>query len=387
MKLFEDDHMKRYDNGELRDRMRRRRSSSLTGAYQKNNVVTESTYGCSNLPKEELDDMDQQRPTRETREVQERKFQRQLDEYEEEVEEAILYKALENVYLGAIPFDQDGKDQAETTLRNQFNRALNHYGVYDQLKITQAKRLRSPYFIERLQRFSKAFALEKKMEKLTESKKTDVENVDLTFEMDEDDKTKFEEEMDNLGSEEISEFIKEKVVETVKDEQKRQLEEKEELDDLAERTNPEKDENAGDEITVGLDQALEDDSLDDDDDYEDEYDDEDGVEEAKQEEDEDIEDDQVTESMARKMFARTTSGNRIFAHHENESPFKKIMKTLFREAINDQVINNTQSGDGPTVDDIDKDMVFADSISNYTVLETLHTLRLVNFTKEDFKKL
>lgn len=337
---------------QLKKRYAQNRSLSHTGfSYDKKNVVRESHDGVGYDEEKELVE-----ETIRTKAVSESLFPSRLNEYSENGKEMLMTEALSRVYVHSLPLSQTS--DYETQLRATFESFMVDGDIYKRLKEQRKKRYRTSFFIDRVERIIESIVLEKVSEKSKEAKEKGHDNIDLDFSLDSDEANKFHDDLSSIGIDQVSGAIKDKVVNVVKEERERQLKEKEELD------------------------ALEDD-----------------VKNTVV-----VEDETVEESLSLSREVIAMEYNRLDSRIDDvrdttlmDAMFRSNLRTVKERFIASRR-NRTGHHSGIDIhideeelpelrDTIDMDLVFAETVANYALFETAHTLNLMEFTKDDVRNL
>jgi len=343
------------------------------------------------------------------------------------VSEKLFKESLFDIFYESLLIDEYFKSMNKNNLHNLFNDTFNNLMENGSISWDEIKN-DSSIFVENLFNICEEVAKDKAEKNITfDSVKND--KVDKDALLNEKDKKKEEEtatkeDKDKVDEEtkkdkkDVSEVVKDKVVKTIKDEKEKVENEKEDDDDIKEETKTDKEkeeeasteaddasaDNGGEDVETDSsekttdtegetetksddEEESEDDSKDDskeedinsDEDKKDDSKEEDKKEKDSKDEDEESEEDEE-ETKSESFYLRTTL----------RKPNKMKNTSLFR-SIEMNVSNKflKEKKEGLISEDIEMnlDMIFAESLSYYTLLETFSTLNILKLKPSQLKSL
>lgn len=294
----------------------------------------------------------------------------------DKLSDGLIRGVLFETFMSALYLDDDAKELHVDALRSEFNDMYDACGAVEIFKNIDVT---GPHAKEHYLKNAFHFNLKKvahaalesyrsrKLEDLQTGKLTPEEiysrSIDehLNFDMTEDEKEEFEYDVDNLQLDTISDTIKKKVLDVVMEERERSEQEKEIEEELAQQ-----EENSDDGTVV--ESAIQ------------EY----VLNEYKKEPPTLFR--SITESVIKAELSNAVMEGSISGASIRHG---KISRKIDSAMNSDAVEVNTLTDPESLLDESDtlSDLVLADSITHYTLLETFFTLGITNYTTEDVQEL
>ncbi len=272
-------------------------------------------------------------------------------------ENAIFKEFMFEMFNGSLILDNDFKIAKESTFRTLISEQIDKRGGIEFLSEC-AKSSKLPYLAKLLEACKKT-ARDMTKRKMKTAKENEIELSSITFEMDDEDKEEFNYQKDDLSIDELSEKVKNKVYTVIKDEKKRQQKEEDIVNELKDSLKD------GDDSDAGVSDN----------------------------------DKNLTESFRRlgiTSLEESTLFNSIFRHsvltYIKESAAHGNHHHHHSDDDDDLESDITIDPDDDTVYDdfphseIDMDLILAESIAKYTLMEMFYTIKLENYTHNDIKK-
>ena len=262
------------------------------------------------------------------------------------------------IFYNALVMDKSFVEENKSTLKGLIDTYVDDNGGYSLLEnaIIESN---SP-LLKKMKSSCDKFVLEvcaRKVKEFNEHKNVDM----IDFDMNEEEKSKYDDMKDNLDVERISKLVKDKVLTVVKDEKERQETEAKLIQDIEDDLM--EDENVVDESTLNA--ALE--SI--------------VVNKIP------VEDSTLFNALLRdsyhEMIVENVSIRSADEHNIRED--KNDSKTYDPNLTADNVDDTADTEE--LADEIDMDTVLVEALTKYTLMETLYTLKLENYSRENIRKL
>lgn len=295
----------------------------------------------------------------------------------EECQTKLFKHILTEYYVNSLCLDRDFVVEHLDIFKNMVSKYVDDNGGFNIVKEAVAKNpdsilLKKLY--EACDKTAKKVS-NRKFAEMTESKSDENTNTKLN----DDEKKEFFDNKDTLDVERISQLVKDKVITVIKDEKKRQEKEDEIVTEIEDELK--NDENVKDEKSVdeGLERIV--------------------INRTP------FEEATLFNSLLRSSYEDIMAENIAIQSdvHKNyqddhDSELYDVDQTL--DELNDDEsedsVTNDENPEATDINDelamenstvVNMDHVFADAIANYTLMETLYTLKLENYTKESIERI
>lgn len=270
------------------------------------------------------------------------------------------------VFRNALLIDEDFVNENYNALRSVVDTYVDNNGGYKIL--TDAATSTNSYLLKKIKSICESIVTEVCKRKIKETKIAD-NDAEIDFSLNEEEAEKFDYEKDKINLDQISDLVKQKVLTVV----------------LDEKAKKEKDE----ELSADIEQELMDNE---------EVVDDKSINEAMNKillNKLPIEESTLFDSLMRNIYKETLKENQAITQTDHAASLIRqhdrqgTDPNLTLQQLNDA--EDVESLDPDEYDiekaEINMDLIMAEAITQYTLMETLYTLKLENYTRQNIKKL